>query len=119
MRKIEHEMITALYNWRNWTNANTSVSIVNNTATVTLHGHVIARIVPVGDYGSPHRNLELCWTTYQHFSRTTFSRMNAILRQFVGPGVGVYTRKQQPYLMRRLGMGEKTLEVGDRYSFTI
>lgn len=45
--------------------------------------------------------------------------MNAILSQFVGCGVGVYTRKHQPYLMRRMGMGEKALEVNDRYSFTI
>ena len=119
MRKIETEMLSALYNWKNWTNANTSVSIVNNTATVTLHGHVIARITSLKNCGGKHRNLELCWTTYQHFSRTTFSRMNAILSQFVGSGVGVYTRKHQPYLMRRMGMGEKALEINDRYSFTI
>jgi hypothetical protein len=115
MRKIEVQTISAIANRRNFKSANTQVISDGINATVYLHGHEIAKVYPMGE-GTV---LELCWLTGQHFSRTTFSRQNALLRQFVGAGPRVFTKNHQPCLARRTSQGIKELETGDRYSFGI
>ena len=115
MRKIEVQTISAIANRRNFKSANTQVISDGINATVYLHGHEIAKVYPMGE-GTV---LELSWLTGQHFSQTTFSRQNALLRQFVGAGVRVFTKSHQPCLEKRYGLGPKELEIGDRYSFSI
>ena len=115
MRKIEIQTISAIANRRNFKSTNTQVISDGINATVYLHGHEIAKVYPMGE-GTV---LELCWLTGQHFSRTTFSRQNALLRQFVGAGPRVFTKNYQPCLEKRYGLGINELETGDRYSFSI
>lgn len=115
MRKIEIQTISAIANRRNFKSANTQVVSDGINATVYLHGHEIAKVYPMGE-GTV---LELSWSTSKHFSRTTFSRQNALLRQFVGAGPRVFTKNHQPCLAKRYGTGTKELETGDSYSFSI
>jgi len=77
MRKIEEKMCLAIAERRNWQLDNTRVSVGNESVTVLLYGHVIARlranILTIYDAGYP--------------TATTKSRLNAILRSFNGGGV--------------------------------
>ena len=116
MRKIEHEMITAVANGRDWSKDNTQV-IANKvpgkplSVAVSLHGQLIATI-------TGGKVLMLHFGSRYHFSRTTFSRMNALLRRFCKPEAGVFTRKHQPMLS---GMGQQDIElsVGDTWTFNV
>lgn len=116
MRKIEHEMITAVANGRHWSKTNTQVFVNKKegkplSVEVWLHNQLIATI-------TGGKVLMLHFGSRYHFSRTTFSRMNALLRQFCKPEAGVFTRKHQPMLS---GMGQQDIElhVGDTWSFNV
>jgi len=81
MRKIESEMNAAVLSRRNFSKANTSVTINDRIAEVRLHGNLIAR---VGD--SFVQILDGGWQ-----SVTTKSRLNALLRE-VTPDGGVFQK---------------------------
>jgi len=78
MRKIEHEMITAIKEKRCWGNSNTEV-VVNSSkyienykeeVLIFLHGNLIATVIP---------NSEVTISDCGHQTATTKSRLNAIL----------------------------------------
>jgi hypothetical protein len=78
MRKIEHEMITAIKEKRCWGNSNTEV-VVNSSkyienykeeVLIFLHGNLIATIIP---------NSEVTISDCGYQTATTKSRLNAIL----------------------------------------
>ena len=77
MRKIETQMCSAVHNSENWSNANTSVSFneEDNVSVVRLHGNKIATVGD--DY------VEIFDGGYQ--SKTTKSRLNAIINEFCEP----------------------------------
>ena len=81
MRKIETEMNAAVLTRRNFSKANTSVSIYDRIAEVRLHGNLIAR---VGD--NFVQILDGGWQ-----SVTTKSRLNALLSE-VTPDGGVFQK---------------------------
>jgi|TARA_B100000287_G_scaffold215769_1_gene203525 hypothetical protein len=87
MRKIESEMNSAIRQRRNWSKANTSVTVTDRVVNVHLHGNLIARIgdtfIQIFDGG---------WQ-----SVTTKSRLNAILDE-VSYGAGVFQQNWNWYL---------------------
>ena len=103
MRKIEVEMISAIYYAKAWKNSNTHTDICR---------------APASSPADCGRVLVLHWGTSQHFSRTTFSRQNAILRQLVGSEARVFTKAHQPTLAKRFGQTME-LEVGSSYEFSL
>ena len=74
MRKIEQQMIDAINNNQDWQSANTSVHFneENNVSIVRLHGNKIAEVGD--DY--------LTLFDGDHQTKTTKSRLNAILGEF-------------------------------------
>lgn len=120
MRKIERELITAIANNKEFRNSNTQTRKTRdfdgtNVLEVLLHGNKIAEI----RRGSEYDTLVLFWSDSRYYSRTTFSRQNAILKQFVGPGVGVYTKNWEPFLMRRFNLGALDITTVERFSFSL
>jgi len=109
MRKIEARMIAAVANHCDWRSANTEVRINGPHAMVFLHGNHIATL------NRFDQTLEL---TAGHssvwFSRTTFSRLNALCLQWVGIRP-FYTSKHVPMIATRTGSRE--WQLGDFYSF--
>jgi len=83
MRKIERLMNAAISEGRDWSSANTSVTMNGNIAEVRLHGNLIAEVsdecVTLHDGG---------WQ-----SATTKSRLNAIMSEHCLPGEGVFQNK--------------------------
>ena len=83
MRKIERLMNAAITEGRNWSSANTSVTMNGKIAEVRLHGNLIAEIsdecVTLHDGG---------WQ-----SNTTKSRLNAIMSEHCLPGEGVFQKE--------------------------
>ena len=83
MRKIERQMNAAISEGRDWSSANTSVTMNGNIAEVRLHGNLIAEVsdecVTLHDGG---------WQ-----SVTTKSRLNAIMSEHCLPGEGVFQNK--------------------------
>ena len=84
MRKIEQQMNDAISNNQNWQSDNTAVTYDadTDTSTVYLHGNKIAE---VGDFG-----VRLWDGGYQ--SKTTKSRINAILSEHAIAGEGVFQK---------------------------
>ena len=116
MRKIEAEMISAVANGRSWSKDNTQVFANKEegkplSVTVWLHGQLIATI-------TGGKVLMLHFGSRWHFSRTTFSRMNTLLRQFCKPEAGVFTRKHQP-MLSGMGCRDIFLSVGDTWTFNV
>ena len=74
MRKIEQQMIDAINNNQDWQNANTTVHFneENNVSIVRLYGNKIAEVGD--DY--------LTLFDGDHQTKTTKSRLNAILGEF-------------------------------------
>jgi len=109
MRKIEHEMITAVYNHKDWRSANTEVRINGAHAMIFLHGNHIATL------NRMDRAMEFySGPTTQWFSRTTFSRLNALALQFTGRRP-FYTKKHVP--MISTAKGDREWRTSDFYSF--
>ena len=90
MRKIEQQMNNAISNNLNWQSANTAVTFdpETNESTVYLHGNKIAVVgddfVQIFDGG------------YQ--SKTTKSRINAILSEHAIAGEGVFQKDYQWFI---------------------
>tara|TARA_R100001463_G_scaffold30235_1_gene68748 strand:+ start:538 stop:876 length:339 start_codon:yes stop_codon:yes gene_type:complete len=76
MRKIEQQMNSALLRKANWACSNTTVQYneFTNCSSILLHGHQIATL----DHHSNALKLSSCG--YQ--TRTTKSRLNALLSEF-------------------------------------
>ena len=74
MRKIEEQMVAAIENNQDWQSGNTSVhfNAEENASIVRLHGHKIA--VVGDDY--------LTLFDGDHQTKTTKSRLNAVLGEF-------------------------------------
>lgn len=108
MRKIEAQMIDAVYNHKDWHNSNTEVRINGAHAMVFLHGNHIATM------NRADRCLELHSHGYLWHSRTTFSRLNALTRQFCG-FTALYSKKNVAYLSRKVG--DREWQYQDYYSF--
>lgn len=72
MRKIEREMIDAVRERRTWHGRNTAVIAYRNGVQVTLHGNVIATVLP----GAAE------WTLAGWNTPTTRSRINALASAF-------------------------------------
>jgi hypothetical protein len=109
MRRIEHAMITAVCNHTDWAQANTRVEICGPHALVYLHGNHIATLNR-GD-----QTLEFfAGPDSRWFSRTTFSRLNALALQFCGIRP-FYTHKRVPMIATRNGTREWSTR--DFYSF--
>ena len=109
MRKIESEMVAAVWNHHEWRKANTRVEIKGPHAMVFLHGNHIATL----------NRFDKCLEFYggsdsRWFSRTTFSRLNALALQFCGVRP-FYTKRHVPMISTRRGDREWTLR--DFYSF--
>jgi len=82
MRKIESQMNAAIAQGKNWSSGNTAVTFEGEVAEVRLHGNLIAKIgegwIQLWDGG---------WQT-----RTTKSRLNAILAENGLPGERVFAQ---------------------------
>ena len=108
MRKIEQQMNNAISNNLNWQSANTSVSYNEETgvSVVRLHGNKIAEIgedfVQIFDGG------------YQ--SKTTKSRLNAILKEHAIDGECVYQKNFKWFVDKFIGQAG-TSKVYNTYEF--
>ena len=95
MRKIETQMIAAIHNNQNWSNANTTVHFneEENVSVVRLHGNKIAEIddnsMTIFDGG---------WQ-----SVTTKSRLNALCDEFCIAGEGVFQENFAWYVRKFVG----------------
>ena len=109
MRKIEREMNAAISNNLNWQKDNTSVTYdpETNESIVRLHGNTIAIVgddfVQIFDGG------------YQ--SKTTKSRLNAILSEHGIAGEGVFQRNWNWFVHKFVGQAG-TSPVYNEYEFT-
>ena len=113
MRKIESEMVAAVWNHHEWRKANTRVEIKGSQAMVFLHGNHIATL----------NRFDKCLEFYggsddRWFSRTTFSRLNALALQFCGFRP-FYTKRHVPMIKRRRddSTGDREWTLRDFYSF--
>jgi hypothetical protein len=88
MRKIESLMNTAIANYQDWKLDNTEVVIYDNFTSVYLHDNLIARLgenfVQIFDGGVK--------------SKTTKSRLNAILQENGCDGDSVFQKAHQWFL---------------------
>ena len=109
MRKIEREMNAAICENRNWQCDNTSVTFdpETNESTVYLHGNKIAMVgddfVQIFDGG------------YQ--SKTTKSRLNAILSEHGIKGECVFQKNYNWFIHKFIGQAG-TSPVFNEYDFT-
>ena len=95
MRKIETQMIAAIHNNQDWSNANTRViySPIRNTSEVYLHNNLIA-IVTDDD-------LQIFDGGWQ--SVTTKSRLNALCSEFCITGEYVFQKDFVWYVRKFVG----------------
>lgn len=82
MRKIEDQMIAAVRNRKPMRVANTSVEIEGNEVLVRLHGHLIARF--------DEKAGTVALSTHGYHTATTKSRLNALVRTFIGGSAAIY-----------------------------
>lgn len=122
MRKIERELCTAIKRCESWSKDNTSYSVERDemgkkVGRVLLFGNLIARVrYSANEYG-PSSILEIVsGPDIRWFSRTTFSRINAITRELRGFTV-LYTHKHQPMLSTFTG--DREWETDDLWSCNI
>ena len=95
MRKIESQMIAAIQGNRNWTSANTAVTIdaETNTSSVYLHGNLIATVTD--------NDMTIYDGGWQ--SVTTKSRLNALCSAFCVAGEGVFQQDWTWYVRKFVG----------------
>ena len=101
MRKIEEAMNRAINTGRNATIGNTTVIHADDThMEVALHGNRIAQRVHMN--GTTKWYISLAgWNT-----STTKSRLNAILREQLGPRYSIYTKRGTVLLADAAGTTE-------------
>ena len=99
MRKIESQMNAAIAQGTDWTSGNTSVTFEGDVAEVRLHGNLIAKIgegwIQLWDGG------------FQ--SRTTKSRLNAILAENGLPGERVFAKSFDWFIQLNTAQGLATV----------
>ena len=95
MRKIEKQMIAAIHNNQNWSNANTTVHFneEENVSVVRLHGNKIAEI--------DDNSMTIFDGGYQ--SKTTKSRINALCSEFCVVGEHVFQKDFAWYVRKFTG----------------
>ena len=95
MRKIESQMCQAIQQNINWKNANTEVTIdeETNTSSVYLHGNLIATVTD--------NDMTIYDGGWQ--SNTTKSRLNALCDAFCIAGEGVFQKDFQWYVRKFVG----------------
>ena len=95
MRKIETQMIAAIHNNQNSSNANTTVHFneEENVSVVRLHGNKIAEI--------DDNSMTIFDGGYQ--STTTKSRLNALCTEFCVTGEGVFQKDFAWYVRKFVG----------------
>ena len=95
MRKIERQMCDAVQGNRNWSSANTSVTIdkETNTSSVYLHGNLIATVTD--------NDMTIYDGGWQ--SNTTKSRLNALCDEFCYRGEGVFQKNYKWYVRKFVG----------------
>jgi len=95
MRKIEKQMCNAVQNNENWSSANTTVTIDEdtNTSSVYLHGNLIATVTD--------NDMTIYDGGYQ--SKTTKSRINALCDEFCIAGEGVFQKDFAWYVRKFTG----------------
>ena len=95
MRKIEKQMCQAVQSNKNWSSANTTVTIdkETNTSSIYLHGNLIAQV--------DEDSMTIFDGGYQ--SVTTKSRLNALCEEFCIDGEGVYQKNFQWYVNKFVG----------------
>ncbi len=111
MRLIETEMNAAVWNHKDWSKDNTSVRINGSYAGIYLHGNHIATLNRFDKTLEVHAGPDDRW-----FSRTTFSRLNALTLQFCGRKV-FYTSKRVP--MIETPTGNREWRTNDFFSFNV
>lgn len=96
MRKIESQMIEAVRDCLNWQSANTSVQTnLDGVSQVFLHGNLIAEVS--SDESNDHfYSVQLFDGGHQ--TKTTKSRLNALLSAFGLPGQRVFAKNFDWYL---------------------
>ena len=113
MRKIEHEMITAVANGRDWHSSNTSVDNTDHGLVIRLHGNKIAQI--------DHEN-QIMWVTDAGWqTNTTKSRLNALLRA-MGNRACIYQKDFVWHLTRGLDATQADtieMERGQAYAVSL
>ena len=114
MRKIEQQMCDAVQSNKNWSSANTMVTIdeETNTSSVYLHGNLIATVT--------ENDMTIYDGGWQ--SVTTKSRLNALCDAFCIAGEGVFQKNYQWFV--RLFVGKingkdvfKTVDFSNGYTF--
>ena len=95
MRKIESQMCQAIQSNINWKNANTEVTIdeETNTSSVYLHGNLIATVTD--------NDMTIYDGGWQ--SVTTKSRLNALCQEFCVTGEGVFQKDFTWYVRKFVG----------------
>ena len=111
MRKIESQMIAAIHNNQNWSNANTTVHFneEENVSVVRLHGNKIAEVtddtMTIFDGG------------YQ--SVTTKSRLNALCTEFCVDGEKVFQKDFQWYVDFSLVQSMERMYIRTKHLLTV
>ena len=95
MRKIEQQMCAAVQSNKNWSSANTMVTIdeETNTSSVYLHGNLIATVT--------ENDMTIYDGGWQ--SVTTKSRLNALCDAFCIAGEGVFQKNYQWFVRLFVG----------------
>ena len=95
MRKIEQQMCDAVQSNKNWSSANTMVTIdeETNTSSVYLHGNLIATVT--------ENDMTIYDGGWQ--SVTTKSRLNALCDAFCIAGEGVFQKNYQWFVRLFVG----------------
>ena len=101
MRKIETQMIAAIHNNQNWSNANTTVHFneEENVSVIHLHGNKIAEVSKTF--------IRLFDGGYQ--SNTTKSRLNAILFKHGEKGDKVFAKNFNWFISMNTAEGITTV----------
>ena len=110
MRKIESQMVQAIQQNKNWSNANTSVTFdpESNTSSVYLHGNLIATVTD--------NDMTIYDGGWQ--SVTTKSRLNALCDAFCIAGEGVFQKDWKWYVRKFVGQSNITGKVFNVDDFT-
>jgi len=100
MRQIESQMIAAIESDTNWTKNNTSVISEDGISSVYLHGNLIAEVddesIKLYDGG--------------HQSKTTKSRLNAILSRF-GYSTECVFQKNYEWFLNMFDSSNETMRI--------
>ena len=106
MRKIEQQMVNALMCGKGWRKDNTIVtarhkSVTEYEAHVFLHNNKIA-VLFFQDMGRSYpTSINISLRGFN--TRTTRSRLNALLQAFVRSRSGIYCKNFEPYLVTSFG----------------